>query len=146
MYLQAANWFANGRQQLGRDAQDLADRSIQWYRNQVPTLRRLQGLPSWEHVTMVHVWTTGDLRLVLHPDHQDSPLPREIAQEFHVTGRKELGHRGLQVTYQIPMANGFLPLAVMGYIPATCLIVETEEHIPAHVGKVRKVVCSETAK
>jgi hypothetical protein len=115
----------------------------------LPLVARLVRLPSWSHVKMLSTFGDSYLSLGLHPDHKDSPLAREIAQEFHAQGTKEAAYSGesLSVSFSIPRQSGGekdSPVALMvdNYLPATCRIETVEEFIPAHVGKVRKVVCT----
>lgn len=103
----------------------------------LPLFARLEALPSWGHVGVVS--TFGEyVTLALSRDHKASPLPREIAQEFHATGHKEPGEDTLSVRFELPRVN----LVVSGYLPATCRIEYVDEYIPAHHGRVAKVVCT----
>jgi hypothetical protein len=113
-------------------------------------LNKLAELASWAHVASISVGGTREypaLTLYLDSAHKDSPLPREIAQRFHALGTKEAhwDGSGLDVSFGIKGEgeDGVVyRLNVTGYLPATCRIETVEEFIPAHVGKVHKVVCT----
>lgn len=104
----------------------------------LPLFARLEALPSWGHVALVTSWGEENVTLHLSREHKTSPLPREIAQEFHATGVKEPADGTLAVRYELPRLN----LLVAGYLPETCRVEYVEEYIPAHTGRVAKVVCT----
>lgn len=142
------NLLAQCFEELDRQEQIVAEVRQVFVEEVHPVLQRLTALPSWEHVSSIAASggrAYPHLVLYLNPKHKDSPLCREIAREFHVLGEKEPSDSSLQVTYLLdavsPEAAHFT-LIVYGYLPASCHIEYVEEYIPAHVGKVPKVVCT----
>lgn len=105
----------------------------------LPTFTRLERLPSWGHVKAISSWGSH-VSLYLKSEHRDSPLPREIAQEFHARGEKQAGENALSV--QFTLGEGAAYLSVEGYLPTTCRIERVSEYIPAHQGWVNKIVCT----
>lgn len=128
--------------QLDREAEALTRTRETFERALAPVLSRVQTLPSWGHVRAVSVMgyqTMLNLTLYLASNQKDSPLPREVAQEFHATGNKSAGENALSVSYHL---EGEVFLCIEGYLPATCRLERAEEYIPGHVGYVNKVVCT----
>lgn len=110
----------------------------------LPLFGQLERLPSWSHILTI-IQFGKRITLYLKAEHQDSSLPREIAQKFHATGYKESGTVGgtLAVRYDLPLevTGELVNVAVTGYLPKTCRVEYVEEFIPAHYSKVPKVVC-----
>lgn len=112
-----------------------------------PLLERLERLPSIGHA-VCSVWVTehqiGSISLVLNKEHKDSPLAREIAQEFHTRGTKDMQWNGeaLAVTFP-PDETRSVAIEIRDYLPSTCRIEEVEEYVPAGTRKVHKVICTD---
>ena len=120
----------------------------------------LAALPSFGHVKDIGVSVPyyvgagepgATIYLYLRPEHQDTPLLREIAQTWHVRVVKTLAYAGESLDAET-VVNG-LRVIVCGYKPATCRVVESTELVEVkdaqvvdgrtYVSKVvSKVICA----
>ena len=125
--------------QFQREFADIQAKLLHYSQHVRPLLTRLETLPSWSDVRVFSFYSGGPLSLFLASKHKDSTLVREIAFEFEVTGVKQADDSSLSVTFAMtPIA-----IEVLGYVPASCAIVEVEEWVatvPGHSRTVRKVV------